>query len=53
MNELELMEKKDKIAKKYKGFWAVKEKDVKGQQKQLDFTKETEEQYNNIVLNAK
>lgn len=53
MTENELTEKKDKIGKKYKGFWSVKEKDVKRKQKQLDFTKQTEEQYNDLVLNAK
>lgn len=53
MTEKELIGKKDKIGKKYKGFWSVKEKDVKRQQKQLDFAKQTEEQYNDFVLNAK
>lgn len=53
MTEKELIGKKDKIGKKYKGFWSVKEKDVERQQKQLDFAKQTEEQYNDFVLNAK
>lgn len=53
MTTEELIQKKDKISKTYKGFWSVKEKDVKRQQKQLDFAKQTEEQYNDLVLNAK
>lgn len=53
MTENELIEKKDKIGKQYKGFWSVTEKDVKRKQKQLDIAKQTEEQYNDLVLNAK
>lgn len=53
MTEQELIEKKNKIAKNYKGFWSLEEKDVARQQKQLDFTKQTAEQYNILTLNAK
>lgn len=53
MSDLELIERKTKISKEYNGIWSITENNVTAIQKELETTKETEEQYKALILEAK
>lgn len=53
MPDDELIKRKNQIAKEYNGIWTLSENDVTLIQKQFDCTKEIEDEYNQLILEAK